>query len=124
MLVEDFLPGTEGAQFRKGITTEVDISRVPFWDDFWHASDIAMSITIQIDLPESLAREARAKGLLESECVTELISTELRRQKAAADLDQALETIRSQAGEPMTLEEIQAEIYLVRTEGRMREAGR
>ena len=82
-----------------------------------------MSITIQLDLPEALAREAQAKGLLESQSMTQLISAELRRRKAAAELDQVLNEIRSQPGEPMSTEEIQAEVDAVRAERRAREAG-
>jgi len=45
-----------------------------------------MSITIQLDLPDALVREARANGLLESESMIDLLSTELRRRKAAVEL--------------------------------------
>jgi hypothetical protein len=82
-----------------------------------------MSIAIQLDLPEALAREARAKGLLESQSMTELISAELRRRKAAAELDQVLTEIGSQPGEPMSVEEIEAGVEAVRAERRAREAG-
>ena len=83
-----------------------------------------MSITIQVDLPEGLAKEAKANGLLESGSITELLSTELRRRKAAAELNQVLEGVRDQPGEPMSMEEIQAEVDAVRREKRAREAGR
>ena len=82
-----------------------------------------MSITIRLDLPEALAREARAKGLLESQSMTELLSAELRRRKAAAELDQVLNEIRSQPGEPMSMEDVQAEVDAARAERRAREAG-
>ena len=83
-----------------------------------------MSITIQLDLPEALANEARAKGLLQSECMTELISAELRRRAAAAELHKILNEIRSQPGEPMSMENIQAEVDTIRGERRARETGR
>ena len=83
-----------------------------------------MSITIQLDLPEALAREAKATGLLESESMADLLTTELRRRKAAAELNKVLDEIRAQPGEPMSMEQIQAEVDAVRAERRAREAGR
>jgi len=83
-----------------------------------------MSVTIQVDLPEALAKEAKASGLLESAPLSDLLSTELRRRKAGAELNQVLEGIRAQPGEPMPEEEIQAEVRTVRRERRAREAGR
>jgi hypothetical protein len=83
-----------------------------------------MSITIKLDLPDALVNEARDNGLLESASVGDLLATELRRRKAAAGLDKVLEGIRTQPGEPMSMEEIQAEVDAVRAERRAREAGR
>jgi hypothetical protein len=83
-----------------------------------------MSITIQLDLPEALAKEAKATGLLESVCMTDLLTTELRRRKAAAELNGVLEGIRAQPGEPMSEADIAAEIKAARRERRAREAGR
>ena len=83
-----------------------------------------MSVTIQLDLPDALVREAKANGLLESAPIGDLLTTELRRRRAAAELSNVLEGIRAQPGEPMTMEEIQAEVDAVRAERRDREAGR
>jgi hypothetical protein len=83
-----------------------------------------MSITIQLDLPDALAKEAQAKGLLDSHSMTELISTELRRRKAATELDSALNQIRARPGEPISMDDIQAEVDAVRAKRRAREAGR
>ncbi|MCW5556409.1 MAG: hypothetical protein KIT22_00960 [Verrucomicrobiae bacterium] len=83
-----------------------------------------MSITIQLDLAEALANEAKATGLLESECMTDLLITELRRHKAAAELRGVLDGIRAQPGEPISEQEIAAEIKAARKERRAREAGR
>jgi hypothetical protein len=82
-----------------------------------------MSVTIQLNLPEALVREAKANGLLESQPMTDLISIELRRRKAAAELNPALDEVRSQPGEPMSVEEIKAEVRAVRASKRAREAG-
>ncbi len=83
-----------------------------------------MSVTIQLDLPEALVKEAQANGLLESAPIGDLLVTELRRRKAAAELGKVLDAIRAQPGEPMTMEEIQAEVDAVRAERRAREARR
>lgn len=83
-----------------------------------------MSVTIELDLPEALVKEAKASGLLESAPIGDLLVTELRRRKAAAELGKVLDAIRSQPGEPMTMEEIQAEVDAVRAERRAREARR
>lgn len=81
-----------------------------------------MSVTIKLDLPDALVKEAKANGLLESAPIGDLLVTELRRRKAAAELKNLLEGIRAQPGEPMTMEEIQAEVDTVRAERRTREA--
>jgi hypothetical protein len=83
-----------------------------------------MSVTIQLDLPDALVKEAKANGLLESAPIGDLLTTELRRRRAAAELSNVLEGIRAQPGEPMTMEEIQAEVDAVRAERRAREARR
>lgn len=80
-----------------------------------------MSITIQLDLPEALAREAQVTGLLESACMTDLLTTELRRRKSAAELTGVLEEIRTQPREPMSEADIAAEIKSARKERRARE---
>jgi len=83
-----------------------------------------MSITIQIDLPDALVDEARSKGLLESAFMGELLATELRRRRAAADLDHVLNGIRSLPGQPMSEEEVVGVVKTVRRERRAREARR
>ena len=83
-----------------------------------------MSITIKLDLPDALVTEARNNGLLESASVGDLLITELRRRKAAAELNKALDGIRSQPGQPMSEEDITAEVKAARRGRRAREAGR
>lgn len=82
-----------------------------------------MSITIQLELPDQLVREAKASGLLESASVGDLLEMELRRRKAAAELKEILNGIRAQPGEAMSEEEITAEVKAARRERRAREAG-
>ena len=83
-----------------------------------------MSITIQLDLPEDLAMEAQANGLLEPARLGELLSEELRRAQARKGLGQLMADLHSAPGEPMTREEIQVEIDAARAEQRSRESGR
>ena len=83
-----------------------------------------MSVTLHLDLPDALVSEARASGLLESQRLGELLNEELRRERARKDLGRMLEELHSLPGEPMTTEEIQAEIDVVRAARRQRESGR
>ena len=82
-----------------------------------------MSVTIQLELPEALLKEARAGGLLESAPLGDLLTIELRRRKAGVELNQVLEGIRAQPGEPMSEAEIQAAEKAARRERHAREAG-
>jgi len=83
-----------------------------------------MSITIQLDLPEAVAAEARAKGLLDPKHLATLIARELASESDQRSFFEIIREIRAQPGEPMTTEEIQAEVDAVRAERRAREAGR
>jgi hypothetical protein len=81
----------------------------------WHINTV-MSITIQLDLPEALAEKARAKGLLKSDELARLITREVSAQDDARDFFEMARQLRSFPGEPMTMEEIQAEVDAVRAE--------
>ena len=83
-----------------------------------------MSVTIQLDLPDALVKEARASGLLESKRLGELLRNELRRTRDGKEFGEMLDRVRSHPGEPMSMEEIQAEVNAVREERRRRESGR
>jgi len=82
-----------------------------------------MSITVQLDLPEEVANEARETGLLEPGRLEELLNEELRRARARQELGQMLKELHSLPGEPMSYEEIQTEIDAVRAERRGRASG-
>ena len=82
-----------------------------------------MSVTIQLDLPEALVKEAQANGLLESRRLGEMLNEELRRERARKDLGRMLKDLHSLPGEPMSPDEIQAEIDAVRAQRRQRESG-
>lgn len=84
-----------------------------------------MSITVQIDLPEALAEQARAEGLLQPPRLTALLEEGVDRARLARETIAMLDEIRSQPGEPMSLDEIQRIVDEVRAERRARrEAGR
>jgi hypothetical protein len=73
-----------------------------------------MSVTIEVDLPDALVKEARANGLLDSKRLGELLANELRRARERRDFGEMIENVRSQPGEPLSMEEIQAEVNAVR----------
>ena len=82
-----------------------------------------MSITVQLNLPESVVAQAKAKGLLEPERVAGLIARELSSETDQRNFFEIIREIREQPGEPMSMEEIQAEVDAVRANRRAREAG-
>jgi len=81
----------------------------------------AMSVTIQLDLPDALVKEAKANGLLEPRRLGERLNEELRRERARKDLGRVLSELHSLPGQPMSPEEIQAEIDVLREQRRRRE---
>jgi len=80
-----------------------------------------VSITVQLDLPESVAAEAKAKGLLDPQSLTRLIEREVEAESARRDFFEMVRELRALPGEPMTMEEIQAEVDAVRAERAARE---
>ena len=85
-----------------------------------------MSITVELDLSETLAAKAKAKGLLEPATVTRLIERELELEEPLRAYREMVEQMRAYPDdEPMTMDEIQAEVNAVRAERRQRrESGR
>ena len=85
-----------------------------------------MSITIKLDLPADVAAKARAKGLLEPASVSRLIERELDLEEPLRAYREMVEQMRAYPdNEPMTMDEIQAEVNAVRAERRQRrESGR
>ena len=80
-----------------------------------------MSITMQLDLPEALAMEAKAKGLLEPKKLETLIKDELVSPTALKNYREMVEEMRACPDEPMTMDEIQAEVDAVRADRAARE---
>ena len=84
-----------------------------------------MSITVQLDLSESVAAEAKARGLLDPQELTRLVEREVALDKPMQDFREMVEQMRAYPDEPMTMDEIQAVVNEVRAERRARrESGR
>jgi hypothetical protein len=80
------------------------------------------SLEVKLDLPDNLAREAEANGLLTSEAIESLLRAEIRRRRVnklfdATDRLAALDT-------PLTEAEVEAEIASVRQSRRSPDASR
>lgn len=74
---------------------------------------------VTLSLPDTLAQEARAAGLLTPEAVEAMLRERLRKQRVDA-LFTAMEKMASVDEPPMTEDEIQAEIKAARAERRAR----
>ena len=75
--------------------------------------------TLEINLPDGLAKEAEQAGLLTAEAIERMLKSELRRRAG----EQLLESARKLASTdlpPLTEEDIQAEIDAARAERRAR----
>ena len=79
-----------------------------------------MSITIELDLPEDVAAKARARGLLDPQELARLIQREMVSDSALKNYREMVESLRAYPDEPMTMDEIQAEVDAVRAERRSR----
>lgn len=78
--------------------------------------------TLEITLPDSLAREAKEAGLLAPEAI-ETMLREAVRSRRIARLIEARRNIATAGVPPLTMEEIQAEIEADRAERRGKIAG-
>lgn len=77
--------------------------------------------TLEINLPDSLAKEAKKAGLLTPEAIEQMVREAIR-QRALGELKQAMDRMAAVDGPIMTPEEIQEEIKAARAERRAREA--
>ena len=78
------------------------------------------TLELTVDLPDRLAREARAAGLLTSRALAELVRQAMRRRAAQSLLAGAARATAS-GSKPVSLKSIQADVDAVR---RARRAGR
>jgi hypothetical protein len=63
------------------------------------ATELIMSITIQLDLPEDIAAKARAKGLLDPETLARLIRSEMVSESALKNYREMVESMRGSSPE-------------------------
>lgn len=77
--------------------------------------------TVEIELPDSLAKEARDAGLLTSQAIEQMVRERLRMQRVA-ELRQAVDQMTSSSDTPLTMDEIETELRAYRDE-RRRAAG-
>ena len=75
------------------------------------------TLELKVDLPDSLAKEAKAAGLLTPEGIERLLRDALRRE-AGRKLLEISKELQAANIPPMTMEEIQAEVDAVRAERR------
>ncbi len=72
-----------------------------------------------VNLPDSLANEAKAAGLLTADAIEKLLR-EAAQRKAVGELFEAMDRMADANLPPMTMEEIQAEVDAVRQARRER----
>ncbi len=72
---------------------------------------------LKITLPDALAKDAQAAGLLEPRAIERLLREAIR-QRAAGELFEAMDKLAALNLPPMSEDEIQAEIEAVRRERR------
>jgi hypothetical protein len=75
------------------------------------------TVEFKFALPDQLAREAEALGLLKPEALEHLLREEIRRRRVG-QLFQAADQLAALAEPPLTAAEVEAEIHAARTEGR------
>jgi hypothetical protein len=79
--------------------------------------------TIQIELPDATARAARDAGLLTPQALERMLNDALKRQQAADSLLSIADRVAAVGIEPMSMEEINAEVKAARAERRQRAGG-
>lgn len=83
-----------------------------------------VSLDITITLPDELAYEARARGLLTPESLQQLLDAELARQRRVDNLFTLMDRLDKADIPPMTNDEINEEIRAARAERRAEHARR
>ena len=79
--------------------------------------------TIQIELPDATAQAARDAGLLTPQALDRLLTDALKRQEAADSLLSIADRVAAAGIEPMSMEEINAEVKAARAQRRQRAGG-
>ena len=76
--------------------------------------------TIQIELPEATARAARDAGPLTPQALDRLLTDALKRQQVADSLLSIADRVAAAGIQPMSMDEINAEVKAARAERRQR----
>ena len=76
--------------------------------------------TVQIELPDATAQAARAAGLLTPQALDRLLKDALKRQQAADSLLSVADRVAAAGIEPMSMDEINAEVKAARAQRRRR----
>jgi len=76
--------------------------------------------TIEIELPDSTAKAARDAGLLTSKALADLLNDALQRRRAADPILSISDRVAALGIEPMSMEEIDAEVKADRAEQRLK----
>ncbi len=82
-----------------------------------------MSAELKVSLPDGLAREAEANGLLTSESIESLLREELRRRRVDS-LFTAVDHLANLEAPALTDAEVESEIIAARQSRRTRDASR
>jgi hypothetical protein len=77
---------------------------------------------IQIELPDATAKAARDAGLLTPQALDRLLTDTIRRQQAADSLLTIAHRVAAAGVEPMSMDQVDAEVKAARA-GRRRRAG-
>jgi hypothetical protein len=93
-------------------------SKTPWYPRFWTKDLPAMSrVNVEIELPDTLAAQAKKAGLLEPEALERMVREALLARRVE-DLAKARDVLAAKPLPPMTPEEIQAEIDAYRADVR------
>ena len=79
--------------------------------------------TITIELPDAIAQEAGRAGLLNPQALNVLLLDALKRKGAAQDLLSLTAPMADSGIEPMSIEDVDAEVKAARAEVRQRARG-
>jgi hypothetical protein len=79
------------------------------------------TLQLKLTLPQELAKQAKAAGLLKPEAITSMLREQLRRQ-AGEELRVMMDKLADANIPPMSMEEIQAEVNAVRKARKARRA--
>ena len=79
---------------------------------------------IEIELPEATAKAARDAGLLTPQALERLLTDAIRRQQTADKLLSVADRVAGAGIEPLSIDEITAEVKAARIERRRRASGR